>query len=711
MKTKTRVTLAALLAVLALSLATGATAKEPWQKIKIPALAPFTMPDYERVELDDGMVLYLAEDHFLPMIQLSATIRAGGIYDPTDKVGLAAMTGTVLRTGGAGDRTGDEIDQLAEARGLVVETSIGQTSGNAYLSCLKEDTSLGLDLLADILMHPRFADDKIDLAKEQQKAQISRRNDEPMAIARREAMKVLFGPDHPLARTPEYDSIAAITRDDMVAFHDTYFHPDRTYLVVVGDFDRQQMVDAITQAFTGWKKATQPLPPDPAIPDLPRTVNIVDKSDLTQTTVMLGHKGIRNDDPNYAAAMVANDILGGGFGSRLFKDVRSNRGWAYAVGSAPGTGYRFPGMFMAYTLTKNSTVQQSVDVILDDIKAMLDKPVTEEELKRAQDQILNSEVFDYESKRDVLDRLVTFEMNGYPADFLQKYQEAVRALTPQKIQAACDALWHPDRMSILAVGNASDWDGDLSKFGPVNAIDITIPEPSIALNVPDPTPETLAKGHDLMVALRDRSGGKKITSLTSYHEVSVMTANTPMGSMDINIEKTVVFPDRMVMVTKLPFGEQTQVVTGDAGWATGMGKTKDMSADDLEEAHRDMRSDTVALLRELDQFDCQALEPTEVDGVACQPVYVTPKGGDDYQIYFLDAKTGLVKMMQSKGTNPMTQSPTTVKVYVDGTADMAGFTMPKTMRMFFDDEEFGTIEVKDFQANPKVDKAMFTKES
>ena len=169
---------------------------------------------------------------------------------------------------------------------------------------------------------------------------------------------------------------------------------------MVGDFDTKQMTAAITKAFAGWTQATQPLPPDPQIPDLPRTVNVADKSDLTQTTVMLGHKGIRNDDPNYAAAEVANRILGGGFSSRLFKDVRSSRGWAYAVGSSPGTGWRLPGMFMAYTLTKNSTVQQSVDVILDDIKDMLDAPVTEQELKQAQDQILNSEVFDYESKRE-----------------------------------------------------------------------------------------------------------------------------------------------------------------------------------------------------------------------------------------------------------------------------------------------------------------------
>ena len=240
-------------------------------------------------------------------------------------------------------------------------------------------------------------------------------------------------------------------------------------------------------------------------------------------------------------------------------------------------------------------------------------------------------------------------------------------------------------------------------------IDIKIPEPSIALNIPAATPASLSKGHELMAALRDRSGGKTITNLKSYREVSVLTADTPMGAMDINLDKTVVFPDRMVLVTKLPFGEQTQVVTSDGGWAVSRGQTQDMTADQLEDAHNDLRSDTVAVLKELDRFDCQALEPTQIDGTPCQSVYVTPQGSDDFQIFFLDAATGLVKMVQSKGNNPMTNSPSVVKVYVDELGDLAGMHLPTAMRLFFDDDEFGTISVKDFQANPKVDAAVFTK--
>jgi len=272
------------------SAAPSAFAKKPWEKIKIPELNEMVMPEYTRVELENGMVLYLAEDHKFPLIQLNAIIDVGSFYEPADKIGLASMTGTVMRSGGTATRSGDEIDELAEARGLSVETSIGASSGTASLSAMVEDTDLGLEMLADILRNPAFPEDKIKLAKEQMKAGISRRNDQPQGIARREAMKAVFGPDHPMARHPEYETIAAVSHQDMVDFHQDWFHPDRMYLVVIGDFNSDEMVAKITAAFDGWEKATKPLPADPEIPAFPRTVNIVDKDDLTQSTVFMAHK-------------------------------------------------------------------------------------------------------------------------------------------------------------------------------------------------------------------------------------------------------------------------------------------------------------------------------------------------------------------------------------------------------------------------------------
>ncbi len=697
-----------LMVMMAAMVAAGpAEAKKKWEKIDVPQLNDIKMPAYERVELANGMIVYLAEDHQFPLVQLSATIDVGSIYEPVNKIGLATMTGEVMRSGGTATTDGDALDEMLESRGMSMETWIGQTDGGAYLSVMKEDAGLGMELLADILMHPAFPEDKIKLAKESQKAMISRRNDDPMSIARREAMKVVFGADHPLARYAEYSTIAAVSQADMQAFHADWFHPDRMYLVVIGDFKSKDMIKLIEDSFTGWEKATKDLPPDPEIYEFPRTVNIVDKDDLTQTTVILGHKGIRADSPYYAGLLVANRILGGGFATRLFNEVRSRQGLAYSVGSSPGTGFRYPGLFMAFTMTKSETSEKATEAVLTEIQRMLDEEVTDEELARAKDGILNSEVFSFDTKREILSRMVMYERYGYAPDFLQKYQESVKNMTKAQVLEAVNASWHPDQMTILAVGNYADWDGDFTKFGPVTMVDIEIPEP--ALEIPDATAESLAGGQNLMKAFAEASGGlKKFTGLKSLYEVISLDATIQGMALTFTTHKTVKYPDHVYTLVKTPFGNQEVALVGDTGWAKGMQGTKDLDGEGLKAAKEEMSNDTIGVFRNLDKLQCQALEPTKVDGTMCNPVHVSGIG-DSYQIFFLDAQSNLVKMVQSPGQSPMTGAPVTQKLYVDEYQDMDSFTMPKLIRITYDDEPFATGTVTEFKANPKVDMSLFKK--
>jgi len=435
--------------------------KMPWTKFKYPMLGEIAMPDYTRVELENGMVLYLAEDHEFPTIGLSAKIMVGSIYEPADKVGLAGITGEVLRSGGTKSWDGDEIDLMLESMGASVETWIGGTTGGAWLSALTEDSDMALKILAEIMTTPQFAEDKIDLSITQHKAGISRRNDEPSGIARREMTKILLGEDHPIARVEEYDTIGSITRDDLVNFHSLYFHPDRMHLIVVGDFDSDTMVAKIEAAFAGWEKSTTPLPNDPMIPNFPRTVNIAAKEGLTQSQILLGHKGIKADHPKYAHIIVANKILGGGFSSRLFNEVRSKRGLAYSTWSSSGTGFRNAGNFMAGVGTKCETTEEAITVVLGEIERMTTELVSQEELDSAKDGILNSEVFSFDTKREVLDRMVTYEMYGYPDDFLQVYQQQVRETTVEDVLAATQEIWKPNRLvtrnCLMAIWEHLEW--------------------------------------------------------------------------------------------------------------------------------------------------------------------------------------------------------------------------------------------------------------
>lgn len=707
MKRNTQIMATGLLVLLLVTLAAApaALAKKPWEKIKIPELNEIKMPAYERVELDNGMILYLAEDHKFPLVDLSATIEVGDIFEPSNKLGLAGMTGEVMRTGGTTNISGDEIDALVEAKGMAVETFIGGTSGGAFLSCLKEDTQMGLDLLADILRNPAFPEDKIKLSKEGQKAGISRRNDDPGSIAGREMSKIIYGAEHPLARHPEYDTIASVTRQDMVNFHKTWFGPNRMYLVVLGDFDSADMIKKIETAFAGWPQVTTPLPADPEIPDFPRTVNVVDKSDLTQSTVYMAHKGIRADNENYAGLVVANRILGGGFGDRLFNEVRSRRGMAYSVGSTAGTGLRYPGMFYAYTMTKSGTTQEATEVIIGEIQKFIDEGITDDELKAAKDGILNSEVFSYDSKREILGRMVTYERYGYEPDFLQKYQAAVKNMTKEQVQTAAANVWKPEKLSILAVGGYEEFDGDMSTFGTVNMVDITIPEPE--LEIPDATSETLEEGRKLMMAMRDASGGaQKIKGIKSYKDVSKMDATIQGMPMTFVTTKTVVYPGLSHTLVKTPFGDQTVVTGEDAGWMESAMGSQDITGDDLVAAKNELKTDMLGILRTLEDVWCQALDPKEIDGVVCNPVYVTV--GDDYKIFYL-TQDNLIHMIQSPGNSPMTGAPVTQKVFVDEYKKIDGLNMPSAMRLTYDDELFGNIVVESFEINPKVDMGLFTK--
>lgn len=693
------------LVVALMAVSSSAMAKKPWEKIKIPQLNEIQMPTYERVELSNGMIVYLAEDHEFPLVELSATIAVGSIYEPADKIGLAQMTGQVMRTGGTEKNNGDALDELLESRGMTVETFIGQTSGGAYLSAMKEDTRMGMELLADILRNPAFPEDKIKLAKEQQKAGISRRNDDPMTIARREGMKAVFGADHVLARHPEYDTIASASRQDMIDFHKTWFGPNRMYLVVIGDFNSQEMVALIEETFAGWAAAETPLPADPEIPEFPRTVNIVDKDDLTQTTVIMGHKGIRADNPHYAGVLVANRILGGGFSTRLFNEIRSRQGLAYSVGSSPGTGFRYPGLFMAFLMTKSESSEKGVEAILVEIQRMLDEEVSDEELERSKDGILNSEVFSYDSKREILDRMVMFERYGYPVDFLSKYQENVKSMTKAQVKEAVNAVWKPEMMTIFAVGNYAEWDGDFTTFGAVNMVDITIPEP--ALEIPEATAESLAAGQEMLAACREQSGGKaKFTGLKTLFEKSELAATIQGMDLVFTTEKSVVYPDKVHTAVKTPFGNQTMVIAGDKGWAASPMGNKDIEGEDLTEAKDDLKTDMIGIFRNLEDLKCQALQPTKVEDVMCQPVHVSGIG-DSYQILFLNAGTGEIYMIQSPGTSPMTGAPVTQKVYIDEYQDVDGYHVPKQVRLMYDDELFGTGTTLEFKANPKVDSALF----
>ncbi|WP_455387766.1 M16 family metallopeptidase [Petrachloros mirabilis] len=438
----------------------------------------FSPPEPERVVLDNGMVVYLLEDHELPLISLSATIRTGGWLDPADKIGLAGLTGVVMRTGGGGGLTAEQVDEELEQFAGDLGISMGRQAGGASLDVLSKDLRRGLQIFAGLLRQPAFEPARVELAKLQAIEGIRRRQDSPGSIVSREFVKQLYGAEHPTARESTVDSITRITRDDLVAFHQRTVHPNGIILGVTGDFDRAVMLALLRATFGDWRKGDVP---ELKIPDVPERagghsiIRFVSK-ETSQTHLRVGHLTIKENDPDYVAFAIANDILGGSsFRSRLFNDVRTKRGLAYSVGSRVNTGMHDQGVWLMRAETKLPSTQEVISRFVANVDRMRTELVTDEELAEAKEAYVNSFVFSFTSPSAIVNRFIELEYDGLPKDFLQQLRARVIALTKEDLLAAAKKHFHPDRLTIVAVGPGETLPKLLSSFGEVKEIKL-VPE-------------------------------------------------------------------------------------------------------------------------------------------------------------------------------------------------------------------------------------------
>jgi zinc protease len=458
--------------------------QQTWQQIPIPKLPAFHPVQPKRIELPNGMVVFLQEDHELPTIDGTARIRGGERSLSAKKLGLTDVYGEVWRTGGTKTQTGDQLDDFLEQRAAKVETSGGADSTTVTWSCLKEDFDDVFRVFVDLLKNPEFRADKIEIAQKGMYDGISRRNDEPSQIAAREAAKLVYGANNPYARTPEYVTVAAITRQDLVDWHAKYVHPNNIILGVVGDFDSAKMEARLREAFAAWPKgpaASAPeIKPEPAKPGYYQ----VEKTDVNQSNIHMVGLGITRRNPDYYATSVFNEAFGGGFSSRLFGDIRTTKGLAYGVGGGVGASWDHPGMLRIMMSTKSQTTIESIQALDEEIADLAKRPINDEEIKRAKDAILNSFVFRFDSPEKVLQEKMAYEFYGYPLDFLENFQKEIEKVTKEDVARVAAKYIHRDQMSVLVVGNVAEFDKPLSTLGPVNKLDITIPPPPPGL-LPD----------------------------------------------------------------------------------------------------------------------------------------------------------------------------------------------------------------------------------
>ncbi|ARV63094.1 peptidase M16 [Nostocales cyanobacterium HT-58-2] len=455
----------------------AATAAKHYTELQFPPLPQVKLPKYERYKMDNGMVVYLMEDHELPLVGGTAMVRTGQRVEPGDKVGLAQLTGIVMRSGGTQKHTPDQLNEMLEQRAALVETGIGDTAGNASFEALSEDLETVFGLFAEVLQEPVFNQEKLDLAKTQLRGAIARRNDDPDEIANREFQKLIYGKDSPYARTEEYATLDNISREDLVKFKEQYFYPNNIILGIVGDFDSKKMRSLIQNKFGAWKP--NPKLAKSVLPTVSQNkaggVFFVNQPQLTQSNILIGHLGGQFKSPDYPALDVLNGVLNG-FGGRLFNEVRSRQGLAYSVYGAWSPRYDYPGMFIAGGQTRSDATVQFVKALQQEIKRLQAQSVTPQELAFAKESTLNSFVFNFEDPGQTLSRLMRYEYYGYPSDFLFRYQKAVAATTAADVQRVARKYLKPDNLVTLVVGNQSAIKPPLTQLTTqVTPIDVTIP--------------------------------------------------------------------------------------------------------------------------------------------------------------------------------------------------------------------------------------------
>lgn len=483
MSVRLRIALVVSVLILALPLISHGQASD-WKQIQAPPLHPFRPAAPKRIQLQNGLVIFILEDHELPLIRIGIVFHGGSVSEPGSKVGLVRLFGEAWRTGGTKNSTGDELDDYLEARAARVESNSTEDATSLSLDCLKENFNDVFRVFLELLYEPEFREDKVALAKNLLASEISRRNDDAFKLGAREGSKLVYGGNSPYARSPEYATVASVTRDDLLNWHSQLIRPNNAIVQVLGDFDANEMEAKLRGALGSWHRGPQVRRPRLQFHYPEPGIYLIQKHDVSTSTIQLVGLGASMDSPDYYAVQVFNQFFSGSISSRLFSNIRSKKGLAYVVGGGIGTEFDHPGLINLFVRTKSHTTAAAIDAFHRELEGLRTNPITSEELRQAKEVILNSFVFRFDSSEKVLQARSDYEFFGYPQDFLEKYPSGIAKITKDDIARVAQKYIREDELILLVVGNAPDFERPLSSFGRVITIDISIPPASDAAKAP-----------------------------------------------------------------------------------------------------------------------------------------------------------------------------------------------------------------------------------
>ncbi|MFN8058902.1 MAG: pitrilysin family protein [Vicinamibacterales bacterium] len=439
-------------------------------------------PDYEIRTLDNGLQVVVVLHHEQPAVSVRMLVRAGGAQDPDGKAGVAALVGALLDQGTA-TRSASELAETIDYTGGGMGAGAGTDLSYANVVVMKHDFAQGLDLIADIIRNPTFAQAELDRQREQMLSSLKVSYQDPDYIANTVFDRLVYG-FHPYGRpsngTPE--SIASITREDLVAFHRTYFAPNNAMLAIVGDVTTDEAFDGAKRVFGDWARKEVPsgTPIEPPAPT--RRILVIDRPGAVQTEIRVGHLAIQRKNPDYLAFNLAVRILGGEGANRLHGVLRSERGLTYGA-EADLNALKQSGDLVANTDTRSQATAEALRVVVDEFARLQREPVGERELEGAKAYMAGSFPLTIEVPDAIAFQVLNTLFFDLDVKDLQTFRERVMAVGVDEVQRVSQKYLNPTRLSIVLVGDAKSFVPSLKAAGfgefevvPLDEIDITTPD-------------------------------------------------------------------------------------------------------------------------------------------------------------------------------------------------------------------------------------------
>ncbi len=560
---------------------------------------PFHFPHAETRTLPNGLRVFVVADHRQPAVAVRLVLMsAGAIRDPQDMPGIASMTANML-TQGTTTRSAQQFAQAIDFVGGHIDASASDDDTDASLTVVSRDLDLGLTLLSDAVLHPAFSQDELDRQKQQALSGLRVDYSDPSYLASAAFDRTVFGNSPygmPSDGTPE--SVAKLTRDDLVKFHDSNYAPNAALLAFSGDVTPERAFALAEKYFGAWEKQ-EVAGEEPVAPPPTQGLHfiVIDKPDAVQTQIRVGNLGIRRDNPDYVPLVVTNRIFGGGYNSRLNTEVRVNKGLTYGANSS-FQAERFAGEFVADTFTRTEATAEATKLVIQLISQMSTGDVRPEELKFAEDYLSGVYPIQSETAAEVAGRVLAVAEYGLAPDYNETYQQKILAVDDATVKQMAAQYFNPNNLDVVLVGNASNFlpavkadfpDAQWDEI-PFNDLDLlgsnlrkAQPEAAAA------TPESLQRGQQILLAAAQAAGGDSLRSISTleFSEKGNIGYN-PQGSssLAILVKWQIAYPDKIHAEITLPMGQITQASDGKSAWIETPQGTRDVPPEGFGEFQR-----------------------------------------------------------------------------------------------------------------------------